>query len=87
MENHDVDHAGYLWDAGREGAYWCRWRGAGITLVLVPYCGARHPRADEVCTLFAEHPEGHSWEVRDPTIEALRAAFVREFPELFPDDV
>jgi hypothetical protein len=32
--------------------------------------------------LFLDHPAAHSWDVTDPTLEAVREDLERRFPEL-----
>ncbi|MFJ4572782.1 hypothetical protein ACIP4W_15395 [Streptomyces sp. NPDC088846] len=70
-EGHDDDHAQMLWDDA-DNAVWVRWNNRKATLTQVPWCPVLDSRGD-ACGMFADHPAGHSWDVTDPTWEALRA--------------
>lgn len=90
-ENHQnhrdgADHAAMLWDEGGRygGAVWARWNGERTRLVSLPWCRALDPRND-ACGLFAGHPSGHSWEVTDPTAEAITRLLAEQHPHLFPE--
>ncbi|AEN09708.1 MULTISPECIES: hypothetical protein [unclassified Streptomyces] len=84
-EGHDDDHAGVLWDDdANDGAVWARWDGYRRCLVGLPWCTATDVEGD-ACGLFAGHPSGHSWEVVDPTQEAILAHLVQEHPHLHRD--
>ncbi|MFJ9621025.1 hypothetical protein [Streptomyces sp. NPDC101181] len=83
---HDGDHAAMLWDeGGRPGsAVWARWSGDRARLVSHPWCPVRDAR-QEACELFADHRSGHSWEVTDPTYEAIARALAAQHAHLFPE--
>ncbi|MEV7054197.1 hypothetical protein AB0N95_01835 [Streptomyces microflavus] len=85
-EHHDGHHAGMLWDEGvRPGsAVWARWDAEQTELVPLPWCSALDTR-DEACGLFAGHPSGHSWQVTDPTHEAITRHLAEQHPHLFPE--
>ncbi|WP_326697254.1 hypothetical protein OG909_07880 [Streptomyces sp. NBC_01754] len=84
-EEHADEHAGALWDDDANGgAVWARWDGARRRLTRLPWCPAKDDRGD-ACGLFAGHPSGHSWDVADPTEEAILAHLVREHPHLRSD--
>ncbi|MEV7899975.1 hypothetical protein AB0O63_38135, partial [Streptomyces cyaneofuscatus] len=88
-ENHkvDADHAAMLWDEGGRygGAVWVRWNTERAELVPLPWCSALDPCNEEACGLFAGHPSGHSWEVIDPTDEAITRVLAEQYPHLFPE--
>ncbi|CAD5946175.1 MULTISPECIES: hypothetical protein [Streptomyces] len=87
-ENHkgDADHAAMLWDEGGRygGAVWARWNTERTELVPLPWCSALDSR-NEACGLFAGHPPPHSWEVTDPTDEAITRVLAERHPHLFPE--
>ncbi|MET9975852.1 hypothetical protein ACFYOI_00255 [Streptomyces microflavus] len=86
-ERHDDDHAAMLWDeGGRPGsAVRVRWKGSGSArLTPLPRCPALDTR-DEACGLFAAHPSAHSWDVTDPTVEAITREPARRHPHLYPE--
>ncbi|MEU0920012.1 hypothetical protein [Streptomyces cyaneofuscatus] len=86
-EHHEGhDHAAMLWDEGGQdgGAVWAWWNGERTQLVPLPWCRALDPR-DDACGLFAGHPSGHSWEVTDPTHEAITRVLAHQHPHLFPE--
>ncbi|MYR95555.1 MULTISPECIES: hypothetical protein [unclassified Streptomyces] len=86
-EEHDDQHAAMLWDeGGRPGsAVWVRWKGSGLAkLVPLPWCPALDP-SNEACELFAAHPSAHSWDIKDPTDEAITRILIRQHPHLFPE--
>ncbi|MYX13592.1 hypothetical protein GTY67_09160 [Streptomyces sp. SID8374] len=89
-ENHqdheDTDHAAMLWEEGGRhgGAVWARWNTERTELVPLPWCTALDSRG-EACGLFARHPSGHSWEVTDPTDEAIMRVLAEQHPHLFPE--
>lgn len=65
-----LQHAEWLGELepGLDG--WALWDDEGqFTFVLAPPCGAsddtEEPIKQESCTLFADHPPGHSWEFLD----------------------
>ncbi|MCC8481152.1 hypothetical protein LMJ41_25170 [Streptomyces globisporus] len=85
-EDHDGEHAAMLWDEGRRpgSAVWVRWDAERAQLLPLPWCPDRDPRnADDACGLFAGHPSGHSWEITDPTDEAITRDLARLHPHLF----
>ncbi|WNI30185.1 hypothetical protein [Streptomyces sp. ITFR-6] len=69
-EGHPGDHADQLGDMGR-GTFqvWVRWGSDQVTYIAAPTCGMKDPTIDpvhqDVCTLYREHPPGHSWEIRE----------------------
>lgn len=82
-EGHEGEHAQYCWDddvAG--GAVWFRWRGLGGRFVLLAWCETVGGAYGDACTLFRDHSAAHSWDVTDPTLEAVRQDLERRFPEL-----
>ncbi|MEW2069971.1 hypothetical protein [Streptomyces sp. NPDC007346] len=86
-EDHDDQHAAMLWDeGGRPGsAVWVRWKGSGrARLTSCPWCPALDTR-DEACELFADHPRAHSWDITDPTDEAITRHLAGHHPHLFPE--
>ncbi|MFD6800788.1 hypothetical protein [Streptomyces cyaneofuscatus] len=82
----DADHATMLWDEGGlpGSAVWVRWNTERTELAPLPWCPALDPRND-ACGLFAGHPPGHSWEVADPTDEAITRVLAAQHPHLFPE--
>ncbi|MGW5067783.1 hypothetical protein ACWEQJ_16965 [Streptomyces cyaneofuscatus] len=86
-EEHDDQHAAMLWDeGGRPGsAVWVRWTGSGLAkLTPLPWCPA-HDTRNEACELFAAHPSRHSWDITDPTHEAITQLLAKQHPHLFPE--
>jgi hypothetical protein len=53
-------------------------------LLFMAWCEAPAENGDG-CTFFRDHSAGHSWEVTDPTIDALCDDLARRHPHLFPD--
>ncbi|CAM5383202.1 hypothetical protein ACTFBT_27075 [Streptomyces microflavus] len=87
-EDHDDQHAAMLWDeGGRPGsAVWVRWKGSGRAgLTSLSWCPA-HGTRNEACELFAAHSSAHSWDITDPTVEAITLVLARQHPYLFPRD-
>ncbi|MER5630393.1 hypothetical protein [Streptomyces nitrosporeus] len=86
-EGHEGDHAQMLWDDdANDLAAWARWNERRVRLVPRPWCPENASSGEEeVCGLFAGHPSGHSWEVTDPTREALCHALAMKHPDLFPE--
>lgn len=85
-EAHEAAHAAMLWDErGRPGrAVWIRWGAEPARLLPLPWCPARGPRnADDACGLLNGHPSGHSWDITDPTDEAITGELARQHPHLF----
>ncbi|MFJ6612601.1 hypothetical protein ACIQPT_20255 [Streptomyces sp. NPDC091289] len=84
-EGHDGDHAAMLWDeGGRPGrGVWAWWNAERARLAPLPWCSALDTR-NEACGLFGGHPAGHSWEVTDPTDEAITQEIAHQHPYLFP---
>lgn len=86
-EEHDDQHAAMLWDeGGRPGsAVWVRWKGSGLAkLMPLAWCPVRDPR-NQACELFAAHPSAHSWDIADPTDEAITLVLARQHPRLFTE--
>ncbi|MFE2290531.1 hypothetical protein [Streptomyces sp. NPDC059452] len=83
--DHPDDHATMLWDEGGPagGAVWACWNTHRPRLVPLPWCPALDPRK-EACELFADHPSPHSWDITDPTDEAITHDLARQHPHLFP---
>lgn len=76
-----------LWDeGGRPGsAVRVRWKGSGLAgLTSLPWCPA-HGIRNEACELFASHSSAHSWDITDPTGEAITLVLARQHPHLFPE--
>ncbi|NEB36560.1 hypothetical protein [Streptomyces sp. SID14515] len=87
-EDHGAEHAAMLWDeGGRPGrAIWARWNAERARLTPLPWCAALDTRnEDDACGLFGGHPAGHSWEVIDPTDEAITRILAERHPHLFPE--
>ncbi|MGW8450475.1 hypothetical protein ACWGLO_03155 [Streptomyces niveus] len=85
LGEHDGDHAQLLWtEDERDGAVWARWSTASACIEFRPWCGALTDNPDEACGLFKSHPAGHSWQVTDPTREALRAVLAHQYPHVYP---
>lgn len=82
-EEHDEMHASFLDDIDGS-AVWFVWRSLCGRFLLMPWCEAPAENGD-ACTLYRDHPAGHSWEVTDPTIDALCDELARQHPHLFPD--
>lgn len=85
-EAHDAAHAAMLWDeGGRPGsAVWIRWGAERARLAPLPWCSALDTRnKDDACGLFGGHPSDHSWEITDPTDEAITRELARRHPHLF----
>lgn len=56
-------------DGPDTGSVWARWTGAQASpsLAVLPDCPARAALdPDEACCLYAGHPGGHSYELREP---------------------
>ncbi|OCC07937.1 hypothetical protein [Streptomyces sp. PTY087I2] len=84
--DHDGGHAMALWDIdANHTAVWARWRGERAILAELGWCGAVEPRGEDACGLFAGHPSVHDWDIVDPTLAAVDAVLVREFPHLSSD--
>lgn len=84
---HEGDHAMALWDDdANRTAVWARWRGERAALSELAWCGAIDPRGEDACGLFAGHPSAHDWGIMDPTLEAVGAVLVEEYPHLAPRD-
>ncbi|MEE1803903.1 hypothetical protein PUR57_35425 [Streptomyces sp. JV176] len=85
-EHGNGDHARCLSDDGvKGGAVWFRWTDDGWTkIVALPWCTGVDSRGD-ACTLFADHSPEHSWDVTDPTREAMMRQYAKEHPHLFPE--
>ncbi|MDT0489133.1 hypothetical protein RM717_01265 [Streptomyces griseus] len=85
-EDHGDDHADMVWDeGGRPGsAVWARWNGRDVKLASLPWCPALTAEED-ACGLFADHPSAHTWDVTDPTLEALRQELAKERPHRSPE--
>lgn len=70
VEGHPGEHAAQLADMGR-GTFevWVRWGTGHVTYVAAATCGmtdsAVDPVRQQVCTLYTEHPPGHSWEIQE----------------------
>ncbi|WP_240805804.1 hypothetical protein [Streptomyces sp. BPSDS2] len=66
LSEHDAgEHFGLLTDTGTYGtALWLCWYGTAETeLFVLPDCPVVAPGPDgEGCSLFADHPEQHTWE-------------------------
>ncbi|MCT2591168.1 hypothetical protein LHJ74_14835 [Streptomyces sp. N2-109] len=86
-EDHDDRHATFICDLKRPGpelTIWWMWGPGGGEFVM------RHPcpgtttgdESGDACTLFHAHPSGHSWQVTDPTMEALRQELATRGPIL-----
>ncbi len=58
------DHYGLLTELDTYGtALWLRWHGTETALLALPDCPVTGPGPDgEGCCLFADHPEGHTWQ-------------------------
>ncbi|GAA3856156.1 hypothetical protein GCM10023084_07570 [Streptomyces lacrimifluminis] len=82
-ENHGEMHASFL-EAIDGSAVWFVWCGLRGRFLLMPWCEAPAENGD-ACTFHRDHPAGHSWEVTDPTIDALCAELARRHPHLYPD--
>ncbi|MEU3435824.1 hypothetical protein [Streptomyces sp. NPDC006863] len=85
-EHHDGDHATMLWDEGAHpaSAVWVHWHTHRARLLPHSWCAALDPRdTDNACGLFAGHPPGHSWDITDPTDEAITHDLARQHPHLF----
>ncbi|MFJ1592037.1 hypothetical protein ACIOD0_17560 [Kitasatospora albolonga] len=85
-EDHDDDHAGMVRDeGGRPGsAVWARWDERGVRLASLSWCPALTAEED-ACGLFANHPSAHTWDVTDPTVEALKREVAKRRPRLLPE--
>ncbi|MFG3096041.1 hypothetical protein [Streptomyces sp. NPDC048202] len=60
---HDGPHADHLGEIDRGTQLWVQWEETRYVFVRLAPCEA--PTAGDVCTLFAGHDPGHSWEMRD----------------------
>ncbi|MEU4950752.1 hypothetical protein [Streptomyces lavendulae] len=76
LETHGGPHAEMLCDNRPGVALWVRWTDHPTELVWLRDC----PVADtdpsgtgDACSLFVEHPGGHTWEITDPELELIRA--------------
>lgn len=70
----DHEHAGLVGDCDSDQtvALWLTWTEDGHQVVWLPWCQEDQPSTDDACGLFHSHPSGHSWQVTDPTRDALR---------------
>ncbi|MFD8955676.1 hypothetical protein ACFXKH_38325 [Streptomyces caelestis] len=67
---HDGDHADFKTYVGYGIDVWVCWTDNGhFAYVIATPCGAEDPDEDPIdqaaCSLFADHPPGHSWEFAD----------------------
>ncbi|MGW6457128.1 hypothetical protein ACWF94_14605 [Streptomyces sp. NPDC055078] len=74
-------HYALVWqlDDAARGEMWVRWADGqvpecSLTLPDCPGHNGRTGAAEEGCTLFADHPGAHSFDLRDPGDEALRSS-------------
>ncbi|MEU3447892.1 hypothetical protein AB0H29_11795 [Streptomyces thermolilacinus] len=80
---HEGEHAQYCWDDDAAGgAVWFRWGARAGHFALLPWCEETGGECGDACMLFRDHPAAHSWDVTDPTLEAVREDLERRFPEL-----
>ncbi|MEV7278129.1 hypothetical protein [Streptomyces sp. NPDC093111] len=79
-EKHPGAHADHLWDIGDSPetfrCVWLQWDDHEHTIASLPHCEAYEAVPERVCGLYADHPAEHSWDVVDPTREALRADII-----------
>jgi hypothetical protein len=82
LEEHPGEerHFALAWqlDDAREGELWASWTDGrvpdrGSLLADCPAVDGRKGADEEACTLFAGHPGAHSFSLRDPDEERLRA--------------
>lgn len=67
-------------DGATTGAVWAVWADYGAPhLVVLPDCPGR---GDQACGSYAAHPGGHSWQLHDPLLAAVRQAVaeMRDLP-------
>ncbi|MGW7352994.1 hypothetical protein [Streptomyces sp. NPDC054784] len=70
-ERHDADHAHHLWEhLSPDHALWFRWNDTAHRFQSLPWCTALRG-GDETCGLHADHPPPHSWDVHDPSRDAV----------------
>ncbi|MEU8989954.1 hypothetical protein AB0C98_26585 [Streptomyces sp. NPDC048558] len=71
-DGHGGEHADHLWDcANPDEAVWFLWSETDHQFVTFSWCPDERANGD-ACGLYAEHPPEHSWDVVDPTQEALK---------------
>ncbi|MGW6457681.1 hypothetical protein ACWF94_17495 [Streptomyces sp. NPDC055078] len=63
----------------RQGEVWVRWAEGQVPecVAVLPDCpddNGEEGAANEACTLFRDHPGGHSFEYSDPEYDAVRAS-------------
>ncbi|MCF3175127.1 hypothetical protein IPZ61_17605 [Streptomyces sioyaensis] len=64
------EHYGFVDDPEYGTAWWLRWCGTEVDLVVLPDCPVVGPGPDgEGCCLFADHAEQHTWEEARPVEE------------------
>lgn len=75
-EDEDSDHAVFVWETTNiDQGLWFWWNDTESKLAIAPWCGQSSASgvSGSACHLFAQHPSAHSWDVHDPTHEALKA--------------
>lgn len=86
-EDHDGEHAEFLWDDDATGdAVWLRWGPHGARFVPLPWCETLQSEYGDACTLFRGHPAAHSWAYTDPTREAVDRFLESQHPHFFHRD-
>jgi hypothetical protein len=72
--DHPGAHHGLVLDlAGPDtGAVWAVWTEFGEHLVVLPDCPASSEDGMTACGLYDGHPAGHTWQLYDPLMAAVR---------------
>ncbi|WP_143052450.1 hypothetical protein [Streptomyces sp. cf386] len=72
-EHHRGEHADHLWDCDNpDQAVWFLWTETKHRFVTLRWCPAEQANGD-ACGLYTDHPQDHTWNVIDPTQEAMKA--------------
>ncbi|MFJ6568542.1 hypothetical protein ACIQNU_14050 [Streptomyces sp. NPDC091292] len=76
---HQDEHA-WDWPDGMAPPLWARWTTeAPPRFESLPWCETPGGPHGDACTLYQGHAHEHSWNVRDPEIEALRRRVLAEW--------
>jgi hypothetical protein len=84
---HEGEHADWVWDWSDKPkeALWARWTAEGpMRFESLPWCETpSRPDKGDVCGLYQDHAEKHSWDVFAPEIEAIRRQVIADNPGWF----
>ncbi|MEU0845345.1 hypothetical protein ABZ370_38575 [Streptomyces sp. NPDC005962] len=83
-EGHEGEHADHIWSEDRDGAaIWMLWDDDGHRFEHPQWCAVATDDGNDTCHLYLGHPVNHSWEITDPSREALREQVMRDFGHWF----